>query len=267
MSLGQQISLLIDNEQERRRVLKELEVLTEWPEEYQSLLQEDHLLQEGPWAMEALNDLSPTDEWLQNILNRVKMNIGLYGDEPLGERGVFKQIVDNFHRSRPIKVYEEVSVEPQPRKAWTVLVYSNQFDNSTFAFNDMKQGERTLVEEKINIIYCMRRRDWSDEPKNPVKKWCWITRADGNWSGLRYYRVKRGNAPYYALASEVLFQRPDVDLDDTSHLAKFIRWVVPRFPADRYCLSIWNHGSLTLLGILSMELHHTMRVWTNWVLI
>ena len=138
VSLRQRVLRLLDNKQEREAILLGLTDLKEWPDEYQSVLQEDYLLQHGPWAMDGLSKLEPTDDWLVNILKRVLLNIALYGDETTSGEKDFAQVVENFHRERPITKHYEPKFKGLPKKPWTVLVYSNQFDNSCFSFNDIK---------------------------------------------------------------------------------------------------------------------------------
>lgn len=246
---------LLQEPDSRRELLDSLPALADWPPEHRSLLWEDMLLRNGPWALEMLERAWPDDAWLVALLERLAHTLQLRGELPglacpetasaAEQLELFRRIA---HAPNPILAASQpVAPAPEQRLAssereWTVLVYSNQFDSDLFAFHDLKAAEANLDPERASVLYRMRRVDAS-RVADSFKRHHWVTWADANWSGVRTFQVQASRAPYYLSGSPVLSEGPDAELDDTRHLSEFIRWGVREFPARRYCLSLWNHGS------------------------
>lgn len=242
----------------RRELLAALPPLEDWPWTHRSLLAEDLLLREGPWALDLLERARADDEWLVRLLRRLEHAEAVAGvPEGLGvlERaGVLEpatalEHLELFHRlahaPNPIRqpsAPAAIPAEAATPRDWTVLVYSNQFDSDLFSFHDLKMAEANVDPARVSVVYRMRRVDGADVA-DEFKRHHWVTWADGNWSGVRTSLVRPSDAPYFASGSPVLLEGPDADLDDTANLSEFIRWGVENFPARRYCLSLWNHGS------------------------
>jgi hypothetical protein len=45
------------------------------------------------------------------------------------------------------------------------------------------------------------------------------------------------------IKSPLLYQNDSLDMGDAKSLREFVDWGVQNFPADRYALVLWNHGS------------------------
>ncbi|MFH1831431.1 MAG: clostripain-related cysteine peptidase [bacterium] len=115
--------------------------------------------------------------------------------------------------------------------AWTIVVYI-QSDNdlyyySTYNINDMQKVGST---SNVNIIV-----QW-DQPRNN-KTW-------------RYKILKGGRIDVGSLSQEM-------GLNPGQEIVSCMQWVKNNYPADRYMLDLWNHGSgiedLARLGLSSLE--------------
>jgi hypothetical protein len=73
--------------------------------------------------------------------------------------------------------------------------------------------------------------------------------SDGDWTGARRYYVKADLSwTPWKIHSTVLMEIPKVNMGDWKHLVDFVKWAKNSFPAKRYMLIIWNHGSGWLKG-------------------
>ncbi|MBO4335549.1 MAG: hypothetical protein J5846_06930, partial [Desulfovibrio sp.] len=138
--------------------------------------------------------------------------------------------------------------------AWTIMVYldgDNNLEHS--ALMDMLEMEQAIPEDVEIVVLLDRHKAHSD--------------VLGNWSGTRLYRVRRGqafdikkaamglNVPLPKdFASELLEDWGEADMADPATLVRFIERVAGQFPAQRYALIPWDHGSgAALAGMLNDE--------------
>ena len=152
-----------------------------------------------------------------------------------------------------VSVGATASAQKQPVE-WTVMVYldgDNNLEHS--ALMDMLEMEQSLPEDVEVVVRVDRHKAHSD--------------VLGNWSGTRLYRVRRGepfdikkaamglNVPLPKdFASELLEDWGEADMADPATLVRFIRTVAEHFPAKRYALIPWDHGSgAALAGMLNDE--------------
>ncbi|MFM7321464.1 MAG: clostripain-related cysteine peptidase, partial [Armatimonadota bacterium] len=131
----------------------------------------------------------------------------------------------------------KVSVDPdvQPRKKWTVLVYINGAnDLEKYGLLNMNQMEQWGSTEGVNLVVQFKRIKGRFDS------------TQGDWGDTRRYYVTRetANDPLrQVIESRVLSQRDDVDMGQGTTLREFTQWGVKTFPADHYCLVLWNHGA------------------------
>ncbi|MFZ4508690.1 MAG: clostripain-related cysteine peptidase [Fimbriimonas sp.] len=113
---------------------------------------------------------------------------------------------------------------------WTVLVYLN-------AANDLSLFDEANVNQMENVA------------NNPdvrfVVQW---KQAAGSWDsnptfqGTRRYLVKPDTSS--SIASELISDMGNsVDMGQSSTLLDFLNWGRTYYPAERYCVVIWNHGN------------------------
>ncbi|MBQ7608840.1 MAG: hypothetical protein IJU76_12875 [Desulfovibrionaceae bacterium] len=128
-------------------------------------------------------------------------------------------------------------------KEWTIMVYLDGDNNLEHAaLLDFLEMEQSIPEGVEILVLFDRSRGHSN--------------YFGNWTGTRLYRVRRAqpfnleraasgaDAPLpAAFASELLEDWGEVDMADPATLTRFITVVAERYPAKRYALVPWNHGS------------------------
>lgn len=132
----------------------------------------------------------------------------------------------------PWTVHKEIT--PLAPKEWTVMVFINAKNNlegaGLYNVNDM---EKIGSAGELNIVVEMGRMKGQKEGDSAL---------DGDWTGARRYLIEK-DADTSAVNSPVLMSASEIDLGDYKRTVDFVRWAKVNFPARRYMLIIWNHGS------------------------
>ena len=115
-------------------------------------------------------------------------------------------------------------------KEWTIMVYINAKNNlEKYGLLDVNEMEMVGSSEKVNVVAELGRINGYDS-------------SDGNWVASRRYLVTK-DANMYKIASPVVQDLGKVDMGDYNHLIEFTNWAKANYPAKRYMLIVWNHGS------------------------
>lgn len=113
---------------------------------------------------------------------------------------------------------------------WTILVYMNgDNDLEAWALADVNEMEVIGSTENVNIVVQLDR--------SPD-----YVRDDGDWSGARRYRVEADDSTR-TIGSPVLAELGEVDSGIPPTIADFATWGMENFPAERYALVLWDHGT------------------------
>ncbi len=113
---------------------------------------------------------------------------------------------------------------------WTVLVYLNaDNDLEPYGILNFNQMEKVGSSDRLKIVVQMDRSPHYD-------------RTNGNWIGCRRYLVNK-DSDNLIMNSTLLEDMGNVDMGNPNTLREFIQWGQQNFPAENYCLVIWNHGS------------------------
>jgi len=112
-----------------------------------------------------------------------------------------------------------VEPEPQPKKAWTFMVYIAG-DNSLEEAGQKDLGEMKAAgsTDDVNIVAQF------DGASDQVCR--------------RYYIRPEGT-----LEDDIVALLPEVNTGDASSLLDFLTWVKEHYPAEHYALILWNHGT------------------------
>ncbi|MCG2725936.1 MAG: clostripain-related cysteine peptidase, partial [Elusimicrobia bacterium] len=115
-------------------------------------------------------------------------------------------------------------------KEWTIMVYVNaKNDLEKFGMKDINEMEMIGSSDKINVVVELGRMDGFDS-------------SEGDWTGSKRYLIRKdGNTG--AITSPVLADLGKVDMGDWKHLVDFGKWAKAKYPAKKYMLIVWNHGS------------------------
>ncbi len=114
------------------------------------------------------------------------------------------------------------SVVAAEQKEWTFLLFLNGNNNlDDFGTLNMNQMETVGSSDKVNLVV-----QWASLEHRTVRR----------------VLVKKDNDPRN-VTSPVLENMGMVDMGDHRKLAEFIRWGVTNYPAKKYFVAVWNHGS------------------------
>jgi len=112
---------------------------------------------------------------------------------------------------------------------WTVMVYLNARNDLEYSgLDDLNEMELAGSTGKVNVVAELGRLGTYDQ-------------GDGGWHGVRRYLVKREAFP--AVINSPVLETLQADMGDWRHLAEFGRWAKTNFPARKYLLVVWNHGT------------------------
>lgn len=142
-------------------------------------------------------------------------------------------------------VTQSVTPGPQPgwrsvnpvaamgRKKWTMLVYMNAANNlEPYSGLNINQMEQVGSTDQVNIVVQIKKISNKYDPSF----------TDWKDSASRRFLIQKDSDPI-RVGSPLLAQKDDADAGKAETLKEFIRWGVATFPAERYCLIIWNHGA------------------------
>ena len=116
------------------------------------------------------------------------------------------------------------------QKEWTIMVFINgKNDLEPYALKDMNEMEMVGSTDKLNIVTQTGRIDGYDS-------------SDGDWKGVRRYYIEK-DADTGKVNSTLAADLGSVDMGDWRSLAEFGRWAKAAYPAKKYMLIVWNHGS------------------------
>ena len=134
--------------------------------------------------------------------------------------------------SAPTAVEARAAARAEDRapKEWTVMVFINGKNDLEMAgLYNVNQMEKVGSSKKLNIVVEQGRIAGH-------------TDLDGDWTGSRRMLVKKDRNEE-KITSPVLMETKTVDMGDYKRAVDFVKWSKENFPAKRYMLIIWNHGS------------------------
>lgn len=123
---------------------------------------------------------------------------------------------------------------------WTVLVYMNGAnDLQQYSVLNMNQMEKVASNPDVRFVV-----QWKQYP---------ALFTGGTFNGTRRYLAASDFSNN--IASTLLQDMgTTVDMGSTQTLHDFITWGKANFPADHYCLIIWNHGNGWRRGLGNLDL-------------
>jgi hypothetical protein len=202
------------------------------------------------------------DEMADGILKYRKKN-GIQGPEEL-------RFVDTIPAwfSEPLQSISCVThgAAKPPKKQWTVMVYLNAANNlEPFGIGDMNEMEKVGSTSEMNVVVeCARFR--GKQALKPNSQY--LSNPFSDFSGTFYFGLDNspGTRRYYILKDDdkarlrsVLVENiGETDAGRPEPLANFGKWAVENYPAEHYCLVIWNHGAGWAGVSMDENTHHGM---------
>ena len=119
---------------------------------------------------------------------------------------------------------------PKGPAEWTIMVFGNgKNDLEPFLLKDLNEMEKIGSTDKVNIIVEAGRIAGYDA-------------SDGDWKGVRRFRMTK-DSDTRKVSSKVLADLGDKDMGAYQSVIDFVKWARAAYPAKRYMLVFWNHGS------------------------
>lgn len=118
---------------------------------------------------------------------------------------------------------------PAAPAKWTVIVFMNAANN-LWPYSTLNMNQMEKVAQNPDVRF--------------VVEWKQSTMVDpgSSFNSTRRYLVKPDTTT--AIASQLVQDLgPGYDMGSAAHLLDFINWAKARYPAQRYCVVIWNHGN------------------------
>ncbi|MFI5384959.1 MAG: clostripain-related cysteine peptidase [Fimbriimonadales bacterium] len=116
---------------------------------------------------------------------------------------------------------------PITHTKWTVIVFMNAANN-LFPDSTVNMNQMEMVASNPQVRF--------------VVEWKQASISGGTFNSTRRYLVRFDTTN--AIKSQLVQDLgPGYDMGSAAHLLAFIDWAKANYPADRYCLVIWNHGN------------------------
>lgn len=115
---------------------------------------------------------------------------------------------------------------------WTVLVYLDaDNDLESAGINNFNQMEKVGSSANVRIAVEIDRAQGYDT-------------SNGNWTDTRRYLITRDNSDTInSIRMDTDSPLGEKNMADPQTLRDFVQWGMSEFPADHYCLILWDHGS------------------------
>jgi len=142
---------------------------------------------------------------------------------PTPKKGVVSNVVDSVEN-----VINDAFIK-NPTKDITIMVFINgKNDLSDAAVINLNDMERIGSTDRVNIIAETGRR---------------YINLDGKWEqGVRRFYIQKDDDPNQ-IKSKIVFKSNSYDMGDYKRTIEFVKWTKKKYPAKRYILILWNHGT------------------------
>ena len=144
-----------------------------------------------------------------------------------------------------LPVMAEESAEAAESAAWTVMIYLCGTDlesKNGMAAENLLEISKTLANQQVNVLI----------ETGGAKAWSTKEKLGFDIATDRLQRYK-----YDENGFTLVEERPLSNMAQTETLTEFIRWGQENYPADRYMLTIWDHGGGSMEGVILDELHNS----------
>ncbi len=116
--------------------------------------------------------------------------------------------------------------KPLPQKEWTIMVFMNGKNNlQTDGINDLNEMEQVGSGKDVNVLVEM-----------------------GGMDNKMYRYYIRKDADPAKVTSPAMAKATGVNMGDPASIVDFVLWAQKQFPAKKYMLIGWDHGSGWLKG-------------------
>jgi hypothetical protein len=133
----------------------------------------------------------------------------------------------------PAATAVRAALKPAKKKKWTVMVFINgKNDLETAGLLNVNMMEMVGSDKNMNVVVEIGR----------MRGQAGDTDADGDWTGSRRLYVTKDD-DQQKISSPVVMTTPQVDMGDYQRAVDFVKWAKRLYPAERYMLVLWDHGT------------------------
>ncbi len=133
-----------------------------------------------------------------------------------------------FYKFLFLMIFLSATIFPQKAK-WTFMVYLDaDNDLEKFGVADFNEMETVGSSADVQIIVQMDRIPGYDA-------------TNGDWTDTRRFRITKDNDKQ-TMTSPVLQNLGEANMGNPQTLVDFVNWAKQNYPADHYCLVLWDHG-------------------------
>ena len=155
---------------------------------------------------------------------------GAFAGVTFDQQGSVPEIVAQLQNAAPDASIMPLPGDPKAAAKWTVMVYVNAKNNlETYGLKDVNEMEMVGSTPEVNIVAELGRING-------------YATNDGDWKGSRRYLVQK-DSDLNKINSPVVMEILKSDMGNWQNLVEFVKWSQARYPAQRYALVVWNHGS------------------------
>lgn len=121
----------------------------------------------------------------------------------------------------------------KPVADWTFMVYLDadypgEAQNDSAGINTFLNIADVGSSYQVNMLVQMDSGVWTGDTRF------------GNWTGCKRFYVTTNMTP---TAGNAILDLGEVDMGDPATLTDFVNWTMNDYPADHYCLVLWDHGA------------------------
>ncbi|RJP72558.1 MAG: T9SS C-terminal target domain-containing protein [Ignavibacteriales bacterium] len=121
------------------------------------------------------------------------------------------------------------SVVYSQQAKWTIMVYLDGDNNLEGAgIADVNEMEMIGSTSDVNVLVQFDRVPGEDA-------------TNGDWTDTRRFRITKDN-DQQNISSAVLQNLGEINMGSPQSLIDFVNWSVSNYPAQNYCLVLWDHG-------------------------
>jgi len=126
-------------------------------------------------------------------------------------------------------------MKPLPVKEWTVMVFLNGKNNlEGAAISDINEMEKVGSSDKVNILVEAGRMKGYDS-------------SNGDWTGAKIFYIKSDFIGKWfggrTIRAREVASFDKINMGDYKEVINFASWAKKNFPARKYLLVLWDHGS------------------------
>jgi len=156
--------------------------------------------------------------------------------------GEFSLDSEKVSESLPVPAAPEVDktvalpeLKPLPVKEWTVMVFLNGKNNlEGAAISDINEMEKVGSSDKVNVLVEAGRMKGYDS-------------SNGDWTGAKIFYIKSDFIGKWfggkTIRAKEVASFEKINMGDYKEVINFATWAKKNFPARKYLLVLWDHGS------------------------